>query len=54
VAICAVATLLSFAATFVLFQQRDEMIASVILTAAWWFAFSISLYWSDMAGNIGN
>jgi len=52
VAICAATTLLSFIATFVLFQPRNEMIASVILTAAWWFAFSISLYWSDPAGNI--
>jgi hypothetical protein len=48
VALCLVATSLSAVALDVLHPSID--ILSPIITIAWWFAFSISLYWSEMSG----
>jgi len=48
VALCVVATSLSAVALDVLNPSID--ILSPIITIAWWFAFSISLYWSEMSG----
>jgi hypothetical protein len=42
-----VATSLSAVAVNVLNPNID--ILSPIITIAWWFAFSISLYWSEMS-----
>jgi hypothetical protein len=47
VALCVVATSLSAVAVNVLNPNID--ILSPIITIAWWFAFSISLYWSEMS-----
>jgi hypothetical protein len=47
VALCVVATSLSAVALDVLNPSID--ILSPIITIAWWFAFSISLYWSEMS-----
>lgn len=49
VALCVAATLLSFATLEILPRSLDIGDPN-ILTAAWWFAFSISLYWSEMRG----
>jgi hypothetical protein len=48
VALCVAATLLSLIALDV--QKPSVEIFSPIITIAWWFAFSISLYWSEMSG----
>jgi hypothetical protein len=52
VALCVTATVLSYAVAEVLPQGLDPThsadITDLILTVAWWFAFSISLYWSEM------
>jgi H+/Cl- antiporter ClcA len=54
VALCVAATVLSYAVVEVLPQGLDRThsadITDLILTIAWWFAFSISLYWSEMSG----
>ena len=47
VALCLAATLLSAVAVNALNPRID--IFSPIITIAWWFAFSISLYWSEMS-----
>jgi len=56
VALCVAATLLS-AVVLEMFDGYDRGVAklnddiiSPILTVAWWFAFSISLYWSEISG----
>ncbi len=49
VALCMAATLLSTFALEVLNPRIDLL--SPIITTAWWFAFSISLYWSEMSGS---
>jgi len=56
VALCVAATLLS-ALVLEMFDGYDRGVAklnddiiSPILTVAWWFAFSISLYWSEISG----
>ena len=49
-ALCMAATLLAFAAIEVLPKNVPVRVTSLILAAAWWFAFSISLYWSEMSG----
>lgn len=46
VTLCVVATLLACLASEVLKSSGDNM--SFMLTVAWWFGFSISLYWSEM------
>jgi hypothetical protein len=46
--LCVAATLLSAVALDVLNPSVD--ILSPIITIAWWFAFSISLYWSEIRG----
>ncbi|HVA16477.1 MAG TPA: hypothetical protein VMV59_02060 [Candidatus Dormibacteraeota bacterium] len=55
VALCVAATLLSSVVLEVLPQSLDRTvngdISSLVLTAVWWFAFSISLYWSEMSRN---
>jgi hypothetical protein len=48
VALCVAATLLSNAVLEVLPQSIADRITSLMFTAAWWFAFSVSLYWSEM------
>lgn len=52
VALCVTATLLSFVTLEMLPRSLDRghhpNITFLIPTAAWWFAFSISLYWSEM------
>jgi|HubBroStandDraft_2_1064218.scaffolds.fasta_scaffold75304_2 hypothetical protein len=47
VALCMVATTLSGVALDVMNPSVD--ILSPTITVAWWFAFSISLYWSEMS-----
>lgn len=47
VALCVVGTLLSAVAVDALNPSTE--IFSPIITIAWWFAFSISLYWSEMS-----
>ena len=52
VALCVAATLLACAATVVLPKRNvPDDATSLILTAAWWFAFSISLFWSETSGH---
>ena len=48
VALCVAATLLSYAVLEVLPQSIADRTMSLMFTTAWWFAFSISLYWSEM------
>jgi hypothetical protein len=48
VALCVAATSLSAVALDMLNPSVD--ILSPTITIAWWFAFSISLYWSEMSG----
>ena len=48
VTLCVAATLLSSIAIEVLDPSGDT--SNLILTAAWWFAFSISLYWNEVSG----
>jgi hypothetical protein len=48
-ALCVAATLLALAAIEVLAKNVSVRVTSLILTAAWWFAFSISLYWGEMS-----
>jgi hypothetical protein len=43
-ALCGAATLLSF---FAIGLSRSANFAGLILTVPWWFAFSLSLYWSE-------
>jgi len=50
VALCVAATFLSYAVLEALPQSIADRIMSLTFTAAWWFAFSISLYWSEMSG----
>lgn len=50
VALCVGATLLALSAIEVLPKNVPVRVTWLILTAAWWFAFSISLYWSEMSG----
>jgi hypothetical protein len=50
-ALCVVATLLCFIAPNVLIRSLD---ANTLLTVAWWFAFSLSLYWSEARGQAKN
>jgi hypothetical protein len=47
IALCVGGTLLSVGALVVL-QTRVE-ISETLMTVGWWFAFSISLYWSEMS-----
>lgn len=47
VALCVVATLLILV-TMHIFDGYKRGVISLMFTAAWWFAFSISLYWSEM------
>jgi hypothetical protein len=47
-ALCVAATLLSAIAVDALNPRID--ICSPIITIAWWFAFSISLYWGEISG----
>jgi hypothetical protein len=47
-ALCLAATLLSAFALDLLNPSIDLL--SPTITLAWWFAFSISLYWSEMSG----
>jgi hypothetical protein len=47
-ALCVAATLSSAVLLEVLNPRRD--VGSLVLTEAWWFAFSISLYWSETSG----
>ena len=47
-ALCLLATLLPAVALDVLNPRMD--ISSPTITIAWWFAFSISLYWSETSG----
>jgi hypothetical protein len=54
VAPCVAATLLAFAAIEVLPKNAPVRVTSLILTAAWWFAFSISLYWGEMSAYSGS
>jgi hypothetical protein len=55
VALCVAATLLAALALGMFdgyvhgVAKLDADIISPILTVAWWFAFSISLYWSEMS-----
>jgi hypothetical protein len=53
-ALCVAATLLAFAAIEVLPKNVPVRVTSLILTAAWWFAFSISLYWGEMSPYSGS
>jgi hypothetical protein len=53
-ALCVAATLLAFAAIEVLPKNAPDRVTSLILTAAWWFAFSISLYWGEMSAYPGS
>jgi hypothetical protein len=53
VALCVAATLLACATAGVLPRSVPDDITSPILTAAWWLAFSISLYWSEMSRHAG-
>jgi len=48
VALCVAATFLALCTCAVL-RTGDE-VAETMLTAAWWFAFSLSLYWSEASG----
>ena len=48
VALCVAAT--SFSAVALDVLNPSVKSASPIITIAWWFAFSISLYWSEMSG----
>jgi hypothetical protein len=48
VALCVAATLLSFTVGM-LDQRGDRDFKSLLLVAAWWFAFSVSLYWSEIS-----
>jgi hypothetical protein len=50
VALCLLGTLLSVVALDVL--KPSIGVTSPIVTIAWWFAFSISLYWSEMSGSV--
>jgi hypothetical protein len=56
VALCVVATVLSFAVAQLLPQGLDRThsadLTDLILTVAWWFAFSLSLYWSEISGHV--
>jgi hypothetical protein len=47
-ALCVAATFVSMG-TFIKLDPNDE-IGDVLLTAAWWFAFSLSIYWSEARG----
>jgi len=47
IALCMAATLLAIVAIEVL--RLSEELTSFVLTIAWWFGFSISLYWSEMS-----
>jgi hypothetical protein len=47
VTLCVAATLLSFAVLEVVPRRISESVISLTITGAWWFAFSISLYWSE-------
>lgn len=49
VLLCVAATLLSFPVNM-LDQSGKHYYESLFYPAAWWFAFSISLYWSEMSG----
>jgi hypothetical protein len=49
VALCVAATLASYAAVEVLNPRVDPYL---IATVTWWFAFSISLYWSEMSVHV--
>lgn len=51
VSLCVVATLLACAAAEALPKNVPDDVTSFILTVAWWFAFSISLYWSETRGH---
>jgi hypothetical protein len=52
VALCVAATSLSFVAIEVLKPNSGYFF--LMLTVAWWFGFSISLYWSEMSGHAKN
>jgi hypothetical protein len=47
IALCVAATLLAFVAIELLPKGLPVRVTSLVITAAWWFAFSISLYWSE-------
>jgi len=49
VALCVAATLLSFPVAM-LDQSGKDHYATVLFTVAWWLAFSLSLYWSEVSG----
>jgi hypothetical protein len=57
VALCVTATLLAALALSMFdgyvrgVAKLNADIISPILTVAWWFAFSVSLYWSEMSGD---
>lgn len=49
ISLCVAATLASFGLAL-LDQSGKDHYATLLLTVAWWFAFSLSLYWSEMSG----
>ena len=51
VVLCVAATLLSYAVMEALPQSVDRHIRFLLPTVAWWCAFSISLYWSEVSAH---
>jgi hypothetical protein len=47
ISVCVGATLLSFAVGLLNQGGGGRNLASLLFTMAWWFAFSLSLYWSE-------
>jgi hypothetical protein len=52
IALCVAATWLSSFASEALHPKMGVEVFDFIITAGWWFAFSISLYWGEMSGNV--
>jgi len=49
VVLCVAATLVSLVLALP-DQSGKDYYATVLFTVAWWFAFSLSIYWSEMSG----